>query len=42
MEERNMLHSGRPKIVTTPEIIDQIYLLILDDHRISASFYFCQ
>jgi len=27
---------GRPKTVTTPEIIDQIYELILEDHRISA------
>jgi len=27
---------GRPKTVTTPEIIDQIHELILDDHRISA------
>ena len=32
----NAPHPGRPKIVTTPEITDQIYLLILDDHRISA------
>jgi len=28
--------SGRPKIVTTPEIIDQIHELILEDRRISA------
>ena len=27
---------GRPKTVTTPEIIDQIYELILEDHRILA------
>ena len=27
---------GRPKIVTTPEIIDQIHGLILEDSRISA------
>jgi len=27
---------GRPKIVTTPDIIDQIYELILEDRRISA------
>jgi len=27
---------GRPKTVTTPEIIDQIHKLILEDHRISA------
>jgi len=27
---------GRPKTVTTPEIIDQINELILEDHRISA------
>ena len=27
---------GRPKTVTTPEIIDQIYKLFLEDHRISA------
>ena len=26
----------RPKTVTTPEIIDQIYELILEDRRISA------
>jgi len=26
----------RPKTVTTPEIIDQIHELILEDHRISA------
>jgi len=28
--------SGRPKTVTTPEIIDHIHELILEDHRISA------
>ena len=27
---------GRPKTVTTPEIIDQIHQLILEDRRISA------
>ena len=27
---------GRPKTVTTPEIIDQIHALILEDRRISA------
>jgi len=27
---------GQPKAVTTPEIIDQIHELILEDHRISA------
>ena len=27
---------GRPKTVTTPEIIDQIHELILEDRRISA------
>jgi len=27
---------GRPKTMTTPEIIDQIYELILGDRRISA------
>jgi len=27
---------GRPKTVTTPEIIDQVYELILEDRRISA------
>ena len=27
---------GRPKTVTTPEIIDQIHKLILEDYRISA------
>ena len=27
---------GRPKTVTTPEIIDQIHELILDDRRFSA------
>jgi len=29
-------HPGRPKTVTTPEIIDQIHALILEDGRISA------
>ena len=29
-------HPGRPKIVTTPEIIDQIHELILKDRQISA------
>jgi len=29
-------HSGRPKTVTTAEIIDQIHELILEDHRILA------
>ena len=29
-------HPGRPKTATTPEIIDQIHKLILEDHRISA------
>jgi len=29
-------HPGRPKTVTTPEIIDQIHELILEDHRILA------
>ena len=28
--------AGRPKAVTTPEIIDQIHELILEDRRISA------
>jgi len=28
---------GRPKTVTTPEIIDQIHELILEDRRISAN-----
>jgi len=27
---------GRPKTVTTPEIIDKIHELIFEDHRISA------
>ena len=27
---------GRPKTVTTPEIIDQIHELILEDRRISS------
>jgi len=27
---------GRPKTVTTPEIIDQIHQLILEDRRIST------
>ena len=29
-------HPGRPKTVTTPQIIDQIHELILEDHWISA------
>jgi len=29
-------HPGRPKTVTTPEIIDQIQEIILEDRRISA------
>ena len=29
-------HPGRPKILTTPEIIDQIDELILEDRRIST------
>ena len=29
-------YPGRPKTVTTPEIIDQIHELILEHHRISA------
>ena len=32
---------GRPKIVTTPEIIDQIHELILEDRRTSAVFQDC-
>ena len=32
----NAPHPGRPKTVTTPEIIDQIHELILEDRRISA------
>ena len=31
-----MLHPGQPKTVTTPEIIDQIHELILEDRRILA------
>jgi len=27
---------GRPKTVTTPEVIDQIHELVLEDRRISA------
>jgi len=30
------LRPGRPKTLTTPEIIDQIHELILEDRRISA------
>jgi len=30
------LCTGRPKTVTTPEIIDQNHKLILEEHRISA------
>jgi len=29
-------HPGRSKTLTTPEIIDEIHELILDDHQISA------
>jgi len=29
-------HPGRPKTMTTPEIIDQIHELTFEDHRISA------
>jgi len=40
MQLRNILTShvcpGRPKTVNTPEIIDQIHELILEDRRISA------
>ena len=32
----NAPRPGRPKTVTTPEIIDQIHQLILEDRRISA------
>jgi len=32
----NAPRPGRPKTVTTPEIIDDIYELILEDRRISA------
>jgi len=32
----NAPRPGRTKTVTTPEIIDQIHELILEDHRISA------
>jgi len=32
----NAPHPGLPKTVTTPEIIDQIHELILEDRRISA------
>ena len=32
----NAPRPGRPKTVTTPEIIDQIHELILEDPRISA------
>ena len=31
-----MPRPGRPKTVTTPEIIDQIYELILEDYQILA------
>jgi len=31
-----VLRPGRPKTVTTPEIIDQIHELILEDRQISA------
>jgi len=33
---RDAPHPGRPKTVTTPEIIDQIHELMLEDRRISA------
>ena len=33
---RDAPRPGRPKTVTTPEIIDQINKLILEDRRISA------
>jgi len=33
---RDALRLGRPKTGTTPEIIDQIHELILNDRRISA------
>ena len=33
---RDAPRPGRPKTVTTPEIIDQIHELILEDHGISA------
>jgi len=33
---RDALRLGRPKTVTTPEIIDQIHELILKERRISA------
>jgi len=32
----NVPRPGRPKAVTTPEIIDQIHKLILAGHRISS------
>jgi len=32
----NAPHPGRPKTVTTPEIIDQIHELILEERRISV------
>ena len=32
---------GRPQTVTTPEIIDQIHKLVLEDRRISASDTHC-
>jgi len=32
----NASRPGRPKTVTTPEIIDKIHEIILDDRRISA------
>jgi hypothetical protein len=36
--KRNSHHShpGQPKTVTTPEIIDQIYELVIEDHWILA------
>ena len=33
---RDAPRPGRPKTVTTPEIIDQIHELLLEDRRISA------
>jgi len=34
----NAPHPGRPKTVTTPEIIEQIHELILEDRRILVKF----
>jgi hypothetical protein len=36
VRRRVRFRPGRPKTVTTPEIIDQIHELILEDRRISA------